>query len=182
MPSTGTINLISTKTSLSPQITAIEKSLRTTTYIALAIVFFLVATVGGAYVYFLQENRSLQEEKSKLVRLIIDNEKNKEGLYVSIKQRATVVSKAIETQKPWAQMLDTVGLIVQPPSLSALNVDDQNKVSMTLTLSSIDEVVDIMKALVTSVSQRRIHNPQLVSFQLEKDSGIQMLIAFTPIF
>ena len=75
-----TINLISTKTGLSPQLELIESSLRRASIIAILVFLAVGFLVGGLYMYFLSQLTSLGATRTEL-RSQINTAKNKEGAF-----------------------------------------------------------------------------------------------------
>jgi hypothetical protein len=177
----NSINLIRTKTGSSHQYEAIEASLKKTGYIGLigiCCVGFILAIV---YFLFTQEKSHLETTKQTLVQELTKNAQ-KQGMFLSIKDRTKIVKRVMVNQKPWAQLLDRVTQIIAPPSLSSISVDDQNKVTITLNASSVDSVLVAVNALIAQAKENKIVNPQLLSFQIGKNGSIESMISFFVVF
>jgi hypothetical protein len=179
--SPNTINLIRTKTSSSPQLDAIEASLRRTGYIG--VVLFLCASCVIAMVYFLFyfEESSLQKEKADLTRRV-NAAKNKEGLLLAIRDRTKTVEKAMANQKPWVKVLDLVETFAVPPNLGTITVDEQNKVVITLKAASLDEVLKMVNTIIASAKDNHLKDPQLISFQFGKGGIAELSVSFSAVF
>src|SRR6185369_1581387 len=138
--SPDTINLIRTKTSSSPQIDAIESSLRRTAYIAVALFLCTGITMAIVYYLFYFQNLTLQKEKASLIARI-NADKNKEGFLIAIKDRTKIVQKVMANQKPWTLMMDLVATFAKPPLLTTFTVDEQNKIVLGIKSDSLDDVL-----------------------------------------
>ncbi|OGG30580.1 hypothetical protein A3A63_01905 [Candidatus Gottesmanbacteria bacterium RIFCSPLOWO2_01_FULL_46_9] len=179
--SLNTINLIRTKTSSSPQLDAIEASVRRSAYIGVAAFLCIGVIMAIVYYLFYFENLKLQKEKTQLIDRI-NAEKNKEGLLIAIKDRTRIVQKAMGSQKPWTKTLDLVATFASPPTLSSLSVDEQNKVVLGAKAGSLDEVLYMVNTIIVHTKENRIKNPQLISFQLGKNGEVEATISFFALF
>src|SRR5512135_3733480 len=127
MASLNSINLIRTKTSVSPQIEAIEASLRRTGLIGLIAFVCVGFVIGVVYFIFVQEKNALETTKASLVQRVSASAQ-KEAIYLAIKDRVKIVGKAIDNQKPWYKLLDRINGFILPPELVDVAVDEQNKI------------------------------------------------------
>jgi hypothetical protein len=175
------INLIRTKTSSSPQLEAIEMSLRRTGYVAVALFLCVSFVLGVVYVFIIQEKSRLESVQQNLTRELTAN-LQKEGMFLSIKDRTRIVKKVMETQKPWAQLLDRVSEIMPPPALSDVTVDDQSKITISIHAGSVDTILQAVNSLISQANNNRIINPQLLSFQIAKTGSITATISFFVVF
>jgi hypothetical protein len=179
--SLNTINLIRTKTSSSPQLDAIEASVRRSAYIAVAAFLCIGVTAAIVYYLFYFENLNLQKEKTQLIARI-NAEKNKEGFLIAIKDRTKIVQKVMENQKPWTKTLDLVATFAIPPTLASLSVDEQNKVVLGIKAGSLDQVLYMINTIIVHTKENRIRNPQLLSFQIGKKGEVELSISFFALF
>ena len=179
--SLNTINLIRTKTSTSPQLDAIEGSIRRSAYVGVGLFLCIGVTMAIVYYLFYFQNMSLQKEKATLIG-VINAEKNKEGLLIAIKDRTKIVQKAMESQKPWTKTLDLVATFAIPPSLASLSVDEQNKVVIGIKAGSLDEVLYMVNTIIAHTTDKKIRSPQLLSFQVGKKGEVEMSISFFALF
>lgn len=176
-----TINLIHTQANTSPEIDAIEASVRKTAIFAL-IGFICVAVITASVygLYFYQQSREEQEKTQLLTR--VNSLKNKEAYLLAIKDRTKTVEKVLGNQKPWIQMLDLVNSFVTPPSLSSITVDEQDKIALIIKTESMEDILRIVEAMKVNAVANKIKNPQLVSFQILKTGSFEIAIAFYAIF
>lgn len=182
MPLTSnSINLVSTKTNLSPQVTAIEASLRKASQAGLVLLLVFGLTIGAVYYYSVRE-RTVLENTRRDLRSQINAAKNKEGLLTSIKDRTKIVERAMSTQRPWAQMLDLVGTIAQPPFLTAVSVDDQGEIEVTLQGASIDDIVKPVETFIAYTREGKLISPRLTSIQLDQKGKVIVSVSFGIIF
>lgn len=179
--SPNTINLIRTKTSSSPQMEAIEASLKKSSYIGLALFLGVSVILALLYGLFYFENGNLQKQKTQLIA-DINSQKSKEGLLLAIKDRTKTVEKAMATQKPWTETLDLVSTFATPPLLSTISVDEQNKVTLSVKADSLDDLLTMVNTIITHTKEDKIRNPQLLSFQVGKTGQVELTISFFALF
>lgn len=175
------INLIRTKTSSSPQLEAIERSLRRTAYVSIIAFLSIGVIVGVTYFLFTAEKSRLDNSKQQLEQQITGNA-TKEAMYVAIKSRVRIVGSAIQNQKPWGRLLDRVTLFITPPALTDISVDNQNRVSISVETTSLEQLAGVVRALTDSVKANQVVNPQLVSFQIGNSGAIQSTFSFLAVF
>jgi hypothetical protein len=179
--SPNTINLIATKTGLSPQVELIEKSLQRASFIAIIVFLAAGAAVGGFYALYSAQMSSLETERTQL-RSQINAAKNNEGLLVSIKDRTRIVEKAMSSQKPWGKMLDLLGTVAVPPTLATVSVDDENLIDITIQGATIDEIVSPINVLIAYAQEGKIKNPKLTSIQFGKSGQVNISLTFSAVF
>lgn len=177
----NTINLIRTKTSSSPQLEAIESSLKKSGLIGLVAFICVGVVLGIVYTLYYVRLQNLENEKTQLTNRI-NAAKNKEGLLIAIKDRTNVVSKVIKNQKPWVKILDLVATFAAPPLLTNIAVDDQNKVTISVKSQSLDNVFDLVNTILSHTKENKIKNPQILSFQIAKKGGVELTISFFAVF
>jgi hypothetical protein len=177
----NTINLIRTKTSSSPQLEAIELSLRKSGMYGLVAFLCIGVVLGLVYTLSSYQLQAYENEKEQLVSRI-NASKNKEGLLIAIKDRTKVVEKVVKNQKPWTKILDLVATFAQPPLLTNITADDQNKVTITVKSQSLDSVRTMIGIILDHTKNNQIKNPQIVSFQIAKKGGVELTISFFAIF
>lgn len=175
----GDINLLKSRSSLSPQILAIQEQLRWVGAGSILLVIILALGIGVTYLIFLQQRQAL-ETRRKQVLSAIANESVKEGLYFSVRQRLPVVEKALGMQQPWGSLLDDINTIARPPDLSSVVVDEQNIVVLSIKATSVEQTADMVNAVVRLVQERRIKNPQLLGLQLSKEGNVQINLSYIP--
>lgn len=177
----NTINLINTKTGLSPQFALIEASLRRASVVAIVIFLFLGFLVGGLYMYFSSQKKSLELSRNEL-RNEVAAAKNSEGLLTSIKDRTRIVERAMASQRPWAKTLNLLGEIAAPPALVSVSVNEEANIETTLQANSIDELVSPVNTLISKALEGKIRNPILRSVQFGKDGIVAISVTFGMVF
>ncbi len=183
MPTTSasTINLISTKTGLSPQLELIETSLRRISTVAVVIFLGAGLFVGALYLYYSSRLTNLETARAQL-RSQISNAKNSEGLLVSIKDRTRIVEKAMSSQRPLAETLNLLSTVAVPPILTGVSADEESKIDITITGNSIDEVAPPVAALIAYAKEGRVKSPELRSIQFGKNGVVTISISFNAVF
>ena len=141
-------------------------------------VSFVLAVV---YIFFMQERSHLEGLKENLTRELTINIQ-KEGMARSIKDRTQIVKNVMVNQKPWVQVLDRVSLIIPPPALSDISVDDQGKITISVRTDNVDTIAQVVQALIVEAKENRIVNPQLVSFQIGRTGSITVSLSFSMVF
>lgn len=177
MSSSNTINLIRTRTSSSPQLDAIEGSLRRTAYIGLIVFLSLGFLTGVVFFLLTLQKNSLEARRVQLTQQVAAA-KRKEGILISIKERTQLVTRAMKSQKPWAQMLDRLSVAVSSARLSHISVDEQNKVTLTIQATSLDDVLGAVIGIIAMAKENYIRAAQLVSLQLGKTGGVEISVSF----
>jgi hypothetical protein len=179
--SDNTINLIRTKTSNSPQLEAIERSLRKSAVIGL-VSCICIAVLCGSVLTLLQMQLTGQEVEQSQLLNEINSLKTKEGYILAIKERTQTVAKAMTGQKPWAKMLDLVYTFAKPPGLLGIAVDEQDKIVLHIQTTSLEEILGITELIIRHVNTGNIKNPQLLSFQFGKNGTFDISISFFALF
>lgn len=179
--SSNTINLISTKTGLSPQIERVAGSLRRAASIAMMIFILSGVTIGSVYYYYYSRRNSLTLDRDQL-RNQISAAKNKEGLLVSIKDRTRIVEKVMKSQRPLGEILDLLGRIAVPPLLTNVSIDESSKIEATIQANTLDEIVPPIEAVIAYAQDGKVKAPELRSVQIGKNGIVTMVLAFNAIF
>lgn len=177
----GHINLFKSESSISPQLEGIQEQLRVIGYGAIGIFLLVGLVVGVTFVVMQAQYQSLTNSKTQLIERI-NRESQKEGLLVSLKDRIKVVDKAIASQKPWSSLLDTILPLIPPPRLTNIGVDDEDRITITVRLPSIEESMNIVTTMLQLAIEQKIRNPQLTGFSFDKDGGVRMSLSFLPLF
>ncbi len=175
------INLIRTKTNISPENKAVEQSVRKNSIIFLVIFVLLSFVVGTIYLYYSNKINIATAQKRELSNRV-NALKNKEAYLLAIKDRTKTVKKAMENQKPWIQMLNLVNTFTFPPALTSISVDEQDKILLSINCPNLEDVLRIVDVLIVNVQDAKIKNPQLVSFRLTKTGTYGITISFFAIF
>ncbi len=179
MPVPGDINLVKTKTSLTPELVAFMGQLRLASFVGIGGVLVVGFLIGVSFLFLTNERNSLAETKKQLLVAIAADAK-KEGLFISLKDRVPVVDRAIQNEKPWGQILDMVGNVILPPKLVSLAVDDHQVVSLSVKAGSVEEVAGWINSIIDLVAKKRVRSSQLVSLQLTKEGSMLVSFSFIP--
>ncbi len=175
------INLIRTRSDSSPEIEAIDASVRKASITALIIFVCIAVITGSVYLLYFYKESSEDARKAELITRV-NSLKNKEAYLMAIKDRTKTVEKVMGNQKPWVQMLDLVSTFATPPALTSITVDEQDKIGLTLRASTLEEVLSIVRTIQGYVEANKIKNPQLVSFQISKNETYELTLSFFAIF
>lgn len=177
----NTINLINTKTGLSPQLARIETSLRRAATVAIIVFLAAGLLVGALYFYYSSQLTTIEATRTQL-RGQISAAKNSEGLLISIKDRTRIVEKAMDSQRPLAEMLELLSFVAVPPALSSVSVDEDSKIEISIQANTIDEILPPIEALIAYANDGRVRSPELRSVQFGKDGTVSVSIAFNAVF
>lgn len=177
----SSINLISTKTGLSPEVELIENSVRRASTISIFVFLAAGFLIGGLYLYFSSQLTSLEAMRTEL-RSQINSAKKNEGLLVSIKDRTRIVERAMASQRPWAETLDLLGTVAVPPALASVSVGEQNKIEITIQDGSIEAMRAPIATLISYANEGKIRNPVLQSVQFDKTGVVIVAVSFTMVF
>ncbi len=177
---TGTINLIKTKTSSSPQLEALEAVLKKISFGGLLALIISSVAVGGLFFYLRAQKEQLEGTKATLTQSITQNT-NKEGLLLSIRQRISIIDKIQANKSPAGPLFDILGTVVSPSQLFGLALDDHNEAIVTIHVKSIDDVVTIVDLLLKAVEEKQAKSPKLVSLTLARDGTIEVALSFVTV-
>ena len=136
--------------------------------------------VGGIFFYLRSQKDQLDRTKTTLSQSIQQNT-NKEGLLLSIKQRVVIVDKIIGTQNPIGSLFDTLGIVVSPSQLTALTLDEHAEAVLTIHVKSIDDVITIVDSLLKAVQEKHARAPKLLAMTLTRDGTIEVSLSFVPV-
>lgn len=179
MVAAGDINLIQTKTRISPELILLAQRLRVFGLAALAGTVALGIVIGLLFFEF-QRERSLTASDKQRLLTTISQMARRESLYVSLKNRIPLVTRALNSEKQWGAVMNTVGSIAMPPTLYGISIDDHNVVQSNYRTNSLTNVSQWIAAITDLVNKRAIRSPQLSSFQLSKDGTILVGFSFIP--
>ncbi len=180
MTTPGDINLIKAQTEFSPDLILLEQRLRQASYIAISAVLFFGMIAAGTY-FFLQARVSELKSEEQRLSTAISKSSRKEGLYLSFKDRVTVVSKITSLQIPLSVVMESIRRIVPTAALSAFAIDEKRTVSTSITASSVEDLVTFVANVFTETKNQRIKNPVLEGITLGKDGTYKMTLSFTAV-
>jgi hypothetical protein len=176
-----TINLIRTKTALSPQVEMAAAYLRKLSLWALVILIVSGVVVSGIFYYLRVRQDQLVNTHRQLSESITQNT-TKEGLLFTVKQRAALTNKILGIQQPVSKVFDTLSTVNTSGQMTDVSLDDHNTVLLTIHAESITDVVTIADALMGQVKENRVRSPQLVSLSLGKSGGVDVSLSFIAVF
>jgi len=113
---------------------------------------------------------------------VISQSTAKEGLLVSVKQRSALTSKILGVQHPVGKVFDTLSTVVTSGQMTAVSLDDHNKVLLTIHAQSITDVISITDTLIKQTTTNFVRSPQLVSLTLGHDGGVDVGLSFIAVF
>jgi flagellar basal body-associated protein FliL len=181
METPNTINLIRSKTISSPQHDAIAESLKKSGLIMIILFISIGLLVGVLNILFSTEEKNLLTQKEQYSTRI-ENDREIEGFFRSIKDRTHIVRLTIESKKPWSQLLDQVKTIAAPPELMNIAVDEHNIILLTISAESVDSIVPIANSLIAQAEASRLTQPQLVSLNISKTGKVTASFSFIAVF
>lgn len=173
------INLLQTKTRLSPELLAFTEKFRMASWGIIGGTLVVGVITGLLFFLFREQRLRVADDKRRLLASISSNAK-KESVFTSVKERIPLVEQALNSQKAWGQLLDGIAAIAKPPNLYSLSVDDKQLVQINLKTTSLAEVGGWIARVLDLFTQKRLRSPQLMSLQLSKDGNILVTIAFIP--
>jgi hypothetical protein len=176
-----TINLIQTKTILSPQLETVTALLRKLSIWALTILIASGVVVSGVFYYLRLREEQLANTKQQLSQAIAQY-MTREGLLFALKQRMGLTGKILGVQQPVGKVFDTLAGFVSPGQMTAVSLDDHNQVSLMIHAQSITDVVSITDGLMKQATVNRVRAPQLVSLTLGKEGGVDVGLLFIAVF
>lgn len=161
-------------------LTGIEVKLRTVAWWVLVGLFGIGLIIGSLYLYFNAGIHQLENEQTQLSRQI-DAQSVKEGILMTLKERAGIAEKALGAARRWGNLFPILGQMAQPTGLNSLSVDEAGRVSLLLRLASVDEAVIVVSNTINLSDQKIVRIPQLLSFSVQQDGSVQMGLSFVPV-
>ncbi len=181
MESGKIINLIQSKTGVSPQLESLTLVLRKLSLWTLAILVISGIAAAGIFYYMKVRVEQLMEKQQQLVQIITQSTTT-EGLLGSVRQRVALTNKIIGVQQPVGKVFDMLSTFVSPDQISGLSLDEKNNVSLMIHAQSIPEVVSITDALVKQTLVNRVRTPQLVFLSFGERGGVEVGLSFIAVF
>lgn len=179
MVQTNQINLIQTKTGISPEIALWQERLRIIAFLSLGVFVAAGLFFGAGFFVIRGQVDKLTKERDEFTAAITTYS-NRESLLYSLKKQTGNVKKVTDSQKSWAPVVDLASSIVPLPALSTLSVNDKEEVSLSIKTQSIDESLSIINKLMEAARAGQARQPTIDSLQLDKDSGIRLSVTFLP--
>jgi hypothetical protein len=176
-----TINLLHTKTSGSPHLTALESQLLIIAYWVTGSVLGVCLILLAVSLYFKREESILTSQKESFIARV-SRQKQTEGLLLAIKQRVTVADRVAQTQKPWVRALDIVTQFADPSQLGGIAVDEAGRVQLHVASATFAGIAPIITVLAREKAMGNIREAQLSGLQINDKGGIEIGVAFIPNF
>jgi hypothetical protein len=181
MDSVNKINLIQNRTEVSPQAGIVTALFRKLSLWALVILIVCGLSVGGFFYFVRIRTEQLAVKKQQFSELITQNTV-KEGLLVSLKQRAALTKKVLGVQQHVDIVFDVLTAFVSFDHVTNVSLDDTNTVSVIIHAGSIPDVISMTDAMMKLNATSRIRAPQLVSFTLGREGGVDVGVSFIAVF
>lgn len=173
----GNINLIKAQTEVSPEILFLEKKLRTASYIGTGAFLILSMIFAGIYFFLSTRVSALKNEEARLTTGITKS-LVKEELYLSFKDRATLVSKIVREQTPLGMVFESIRRVAPAPLLSAFSMDAKNTVSASVTVNTVEDLMAVVTRVVSETKNQRIKNPVLEGISIDRSGLLKMTVSY----
>lgn len=180
MDAENSINLLTPRAKVSPQLTTVGDVLAKWSMVGL-VALLLVSTLTTVFYFIVKARYTALVARRDQLRSRIVAEIGKEGLLVSVRDRARIAEKLLTGQTNWAALLERMNQIAPQPTLSSIVVDENRSVVLNTKLGAIEDAFPILTGLLGDVEAKKIFSPRIVSFQLDKDGLIKMVVSFVPI-
>lgn len=171
------INLIKTATEFSGEFMVLQERLRLGSVIATGALLLVGLILGGMY-FFLQTRLTTLKAQESTLTSTLTKSSVKEGLYLSFKDRVSIVSKVMKLQMPHAGVLNSLRTIAPAGALSAFSVDEKNTVTTSITVSSVEDLGTFVANILKVAKSGGIKNPILEGVTLEKGGTFKMTLSF----
>lgn len=164
------INLLKKTTSARGTVTVIEKYLSRVMWFSLTGLLVAGVIIGTVYLY-LQYQRDQTSQKNAILLQSIREQTKKEGFLVSLKQRALVAGKGLDAARPYGNLFPILEMIAPAQYFATLSIDDVGRSTVSLKLPTMEDAVTTIANILVLVEEKKLRNPQMISFSL-KDTGI----------
>jgi len=177
MAQNADINLYKAKTDLSADLVLVAERLRIVSLVVLILVLGLGLLVGVFYFFISSQKQQLEAQKERETKRIIAQAK-KEALVIEVKDRATTITKIIQSQRPWMKILDAVGGIANPAILLGVTADEMAVLRLQVKASSVGEAVGVVQGAIKETLSKRIQKTKLESVNIDKDGMVTLSFTF----
>jgi hypothetical protein len=181
MSTLASINLLKSQTPLSPQVALFEQKMKYTSLVCLVISLIIGVLTFSVWGVVSLQKSNLSSENSRLITAV-NSMSEKEGIFISLKERLKVVTGVLANQKKWSPAIDNIFAIAPAANISTVDFSPQGNLSMTTTVKSIDEAFGVVNTVLSQATAKALKNPTLESLRLDKDGSVKMIISFAPIF
>lgn len=173
----NTINLIRAKTLVSPQMETIIRFFQRLSFYAFVLLIASGIIAGGAWYYFTIQRNQLTKTEQEL-SLSISQNTVKEGLLLAVKHHVGLANAILNEQTPVGKLFDILGMVISPDQLSTVSIDNHNQVLMTIRVSSINDIIAIVDAVVKQSDAHFLRSPQLMSFSITDAGNLTISLSF----
>lgn len=171
------INLMKGASGSKGKLGSLELTLTKLTWWALGGLFSIGLIIGVIYFFGLSKQKQLEAIKEEL-RIVIQQEVVKEGLLVSLKQRSVIASKALEAAKPYGKLFPLLQTIAPQNYYTSLSIDDVGRSTVSLELPSVEDAVSTIANVLVQTEEKKLRNPQMMSFYLKETGVVQLSLSF----
>jgi hypothetical protein len=166
------INLFKSQSPVTPEL--LDKMALFRKYGIIAIIVTVVLGVAISFIYgALATQKSLLNSTQKQLTKQIESQSQKEGLFMTLKQRITSIKNIRSSTIAWQSVIDTASSIATPPVLQTIRVGEMDRTEMMVRPASIAETLTIVTNIVSRARENKLRDPRLISFTIGKD-GIQI--------
>ena len=176
---TREINLLKNAGATGSVFPELETKLRVAAWWSLVGLLAFGIVLGTAYVVLNAQVAKMQDEKVRLTQSI-NAQSVKEGLLLSLEQRADLAGKALTAARPWGNLFPLLTQIGQASEFVSINVDEVGKVNVMFKLASVDDAVRVVSNIISLAQSQSLRLPQLLSFTVQNDATVAMGVSFVP--
>lgn len=177
MYESDTINLLRTRTSISPKLTAIGKELRLVGVLLMSIVIGVGILTVVAQMILTKNYKEHQGLKKQMEEAIVAETK-KEGLFISVQDRLKTIDTILSRTFPWDSALSAVLGLGAAHQIKSASIDDAQQVSVRIETDTFEEARSVIEKIVSYILQRTIVSPILTSLKLNEEGKIQLSLSF----
>ena len=164
------INLLQTKSDFNPLFALVKRYIVWVSMGMIGIV--LVSGIGISLAFFyLQSQRETFLVTEKRLSTEIESQSVKEALLTGVASRLTAIEKILAEQHSYVPYIDTTLKIIKTYTLSSFALGENHSMSIGITVSTLEEAVDVFTTVMSMEHMHMIHSPILESFSM-KESGI----------
>lgn len=177
--SSSSINLLQRNAGPVREITELEDKLHLASLWALGILIGSGIIIGAAFLFLTSTVKSLETSKIDLGRQI-NQQSDKEGILLALKDRTGIAGKALASAKSWGDLFPLLSRIADGGFVS-VSADENGRVTTELTVNSVDEAATIVSNMISLTGDKALKAAQLTSFVISEDGGIRLSLSFIPV-
>lgn len=111
----------------------------------------------------------------------INQQSDKEGILLSLKDRTGIAAKALAAGRPWGDLFPLLTSI-SGSGFTSVSADEAGKVTAELNVGSVEQAAEIVTTIQNLAQDRALRSPQLSSFVIAESGVIRLSLTFIPIF